>query len=158
MNREGARLPRAIVAPGKAFFYLPRYWLMNRVKSRAYGSALRNESRWVVLAFAWRRLCPLLAKIRQARAFEALIRQRNANLDRPLEALLDEVFLEVGKFFRVRAADDGERIEPSKFFKSTRASDEQFLKHWEQVASPTRKRMIAKYLLEIQRALNSFEG
>ena len=65
---------------------------------------------------------------------------------------LDEVFLEVGKFFRVRAADDGEKIEPSKFFKSTRASDEQFLKHWEQVASPTRERKIAKYLLLFLRA------
>ena len=38
---------------------------------------------------------------------------------------------------------------PRRVCISPRASDEQFLKHWEQVASPTRKRMIAKHLLEI---------
>lgn len=138
-------------------FYLPRYWLMVRAKSVAHGNLLRNESRWLVMAFSWKKIAHLLGKAHSALAFVEGSRRRKGELIRPLDRMLREVFVAAGMFYRSSAREGSKKVESAKFFKSMRASDDAFAAYWEKEVPLSRKKKIEACLDSIRRFIE-FSG
>ena len=81
-------------------YYLPKYRLMREVTKVARGIPARGYAKWLVLHFMWSQVSALTRGAQKSRAFRILCEQQSPSLVGELRKAIEEVFVEVMRYFR----------------------------------------------------------
>jgi hypothetical protein len=120
-----------ILRSGDPFFYLPRYWLLQRVLKVVKGDQKQREARWLVVHFVWSRLSPLIKGVAKARRFSEQCLRQDQDLIDPLDAAIRKVVMAAGRFYAQNKGKGPDAVDASTFFKSKRSSAKTFNEFWE---------------------------
>jgi hypothetical protein len=111
---------------------------MRAVLKEAKGTLERTYSRWVVLSFIFSDIGRDLKRV--SRQFETVMRspKKYPKEVAEIERLITPVVLAAVKFYRTRAVESGERLDPNTFFQR-RGQAKDFSKYWTSAANSRRE-------------------
>ena len=130
---------------------------MREVTRVAKGQPERAYAKWLVLNFVWSWAGQLTRGRQKSRAFRMLCEKQDEGLIVPLKHAIDEVFVEVLKYYRATRGEGGIALDVSQFFKNRKGHHTRFTKYWEDVSS-ARRRAFERDLSKVQDAVASFES
>ena len=117
-------------------YFLPRYWLMREVSYCSKGVPERGYAKWLVLNFVWSYLAPIVKGNSKARNFRLMCEQQDESCVVPLNQVIDRVFNESLKFYRLSRGTGASAQDVSTFFKSKKGLPNSFREHWKALGSP----------------------
>jgi hypothetical protein len=112
------------------FFYLPRYWLLQRVAKVVKGNVRQREARWLVIHFVWSKLSPLIKGVAKARRFSEQCLRHDWDLIGPLDSAIRKVVNSALKFYARNKGIGSDAVDVSTFFKSQRGGAKAFIAFW----------------------------
>lgn len=98
-------------------YYLCRYWARRFISKASRGDEVRPYGKWLALHFLWSQLNPILASTEVMRRFRSASEHTDEALLAPVNALVEQVFLEVVAFYRANKGRGADALDPSRFFK-----------------------------------------
>jgi len=138
-------------------YYLPKFRLMREVTKVARGVPARGYAKWLVLHFMWSQLSAMTRGAQKSRAFRGLCEKQSPGLVGELGKAIEEVFVEVMKFFRENRGEGETALDISQFFKNRKGHHVRFSEQWESVGE-NRKRAFNKSLAKIEKEILSYEN
>jgi hypothetical protein len=117
------------------FFYLPRYWLLQRVGKVVKGIPKQREGRWLVIHFVWSKLSPLIKGLAKARRFSEQCLRQDRDLIGPLDSAIRKVVVAALNFYAQNKGTGPDAVDVPTFFKSKRAGAKAFNEFWESSAN-----------------------
>ncbi len=112
-------------------YYLPRYWLSQRVSAESKGYPQRGYMKWLVLHFLWSEIGSKLRSGRAARSFRVLAERRAHELTVPLSRAIACSYREALRFYNSKKGEGERVVDVSTFFRSKRGRDKEFSAFWQ---------------------------
>ena len=135
-------------------YYLTRRWLLKEVTWAAKGMPERGYAKWLVLNFVWSRIRVLIQGRSKSRSFRTLCERKEKALTLPMNWAINEVFIEVLKYYRANRGTGKSAVDVSRFFRNQKGHHKKFVESWK-TAPQTRQGKFEKYLDKMKRAIES---
>lgn len=145
-----------IFSSNQISFYLPKYWLMKKVRSVSSGYPQRSNAVGLVLNLAWYLLEVEIASGEGERRFRYACERRIPKVIHALEKLLTDIFRAALKFYRLNCGKGEKRKDPSTFFREVHLY-QKFIRFWNSNKNYKAKMRINKFREALDK-VNNIEG